>query len=130
MAFNDLKKGDKLFVVNQGYSFGIRIEEHIIEEITEAYGGEYFAFKLDDTTTAYIYKDCINDDKCSFYFVNKNDAQEYFLKKYPDVYNGFIVKAAQYLKIYNECIGALDNMSKEQDNIETELILNGYNLEN
>ena len=130
MTFNELKKGDKVFIVNFGDSFGIRIEEHIIKEITKAYGGEYFAFKLDDTSTAYICKECINDDKYDFYFVNKNDAQEYFLKKYSDVYSSLIVKAAQHLKFYNECVGTMDNMSKEKDNIETELILNGYNLEN
>ena len=32
MTFNDLKKENKLFVVNQGDSFGMRIEEHIIND--------------------------------------------------------------------------------------------------
>lgn len=81
MNFKDLKIGDKLYVVNEGIDFGIRLEEHAIEEIIDAYGGECLAFKLDDTCTAYIYKTLFENDKCGIYFVNKADAQQYFLKK-------------------------------------------------
>jgi len=130
MTFKDLKKGDKLYVVNEGLDFGIRVEEHVIEEITEAYGGEYIAFKLDDTCTAYIYENNIEDDKCGVYFANKKDAQKYFLKKEHEIYCTLVGKASKYLRQYNNLVEIMDNISKERDNIETELILNGSNLEN
>ena len=129
MNFKDLKIGDKLYVVNEGIDFGIRLEEHVIEEIIEAYGGEYLAFKLDDTCTAYIYKTLFKHDKCGIYFVNKADAQQYFLKKGQDVYFDLVKKAANALKEYNTYIEIMNNISKERDNTEQDLILNGYNLE-
>lgn len=130
MKFKDLKKGDKLYVVNEGLDFGIMVEEHVIEGITEVYGGEYIAIKLDDTCTAYIYKTLFESDKCGIYFINKADAQQYFLKKEKDVYCDLIKKAANALNEYNKCIEIINNISKERDNTEQDLILNGYNLEN
>lgn len=129
MNFKDLKIGDKLYVVNEGSNFGIRLEEHAIEEIIEAYGSEYLAFKLDDTCTAYIYKTFFEDDKCGIYFVNKAEAQQYFLKKEQDIYCDLIKKSANALKEYNTYVEIINNISKERDNIEQDLILNGYNLE-
>lgn len=130
MTFKELKKGDKLYVVNEGLDFGIRLEEHVIEEITEAYGGEYLAFKLDDTCTAYIYYTLFEGDKCGVYFTNKKDAQKYFLKKEHEIYCTLVGKASKYLRNYNNCVEIMNNISNERDRIEEEMILDGSNLEN
>lgn len=128
MTFNDLKKENKLFVVNQGDSFGMRIEEHIINDIKfDELGMKLF---MDDTSVVYVDKSILNSNKCGCCFLDKKDAQENFLKKYINVYSDFVHKASKHLKKYNDCVEIMNNMSKEKEDIETELILNGSNLEN
>lgn len=128
MNFKDLKIGDKLYVVNQGDSFGMRIEEHIINDIKfDELGMKLF---MDDTSVVYVDKSVLNSNKCGCCFLDKKDAQKNFLKKYINVYSDFVHKASKHLKKYNDCVEIMNNISKEKDNIETELILNGSNLEN
>lgn len=121
MTFKELKEGDKLYIVNEGKDFGIRIEEHEIKKITSEYGDT--VLKLDDTTSAYIDEILANTDKCGFYFINREDAEEYFLKKFNDVYYTLIARAAEYFKKYNRCVDIMNNISLIKDEIETDRIL-------
>lgn len=127
-TFKDLKIGDKLYIVNEGESFGIRIEEPTIIGITHECGDLVLEFEgglhgwIDETQE--------NLKKCGFYFANLKDAQEYYLKKEHEIYCSLVGKAAKYLKKYNDIVEIMNNISEERDRIETELILNGSNLEN
>lgn len=127
-TFKDLKVGDKLFIVNEGESFGIRIESPTITGIKYEYGS--LVFELDDGLHGYLDKSQENLKRCGFYFANLKDAQEYYLEKEYEIYCSLVGKAAKYLKKYNDIIEIMNNISEEREKIETELIINGRNLEN
>ena len=128
MNFKDLKIGDKLYVVNKGADFGIRLETHVVESI-EVYD-TYKYLNLDDSGGLMVDDTCKNSDNIGFFFTNLEKAQKFYLKEEQEVYCSLIGKASKYLRQYNNLVEIMDNISKERDNIETELILNGSNLEN
>ena len=128
MKFKDLKEGDKIYVVNKGSDFGIRLETHVVESI-EVYD-TYKYINLDDSGVLMVDDACKDSDNISFIFTNLEKAQKFYLKEEHEVYCSLIGKASKYLRQYNNLVEIMDNISKERDNIETELILNGSNLEN
>lgn len=126
-TFKDLKVGDKLFIVNEGSSFGIRIESPTIIGIKHEYGD--LVFELDDGLHGYLNESQENLKRCGFYFANLEEAQRTYLEKEHEIYCSLVGKAAKYLKKYNDVVEIMNNISEERDRIETELILNGSNLE-
>jgi hypothetical protein len=128
MTFKDLKEGDNIFVVNEGEDFGIRIEKHEIIKFTQ--DSLTIELTLDDSSLLFIDKSLAEKERCSFYFTNLKDAMVYFLEREVETYSSFVRKAAKYLKKYNDCVEIMDSISNERDRVETELVLNGYNLEN
>ena len=138
MNFKDVKEGDKIYIVNEGTDFGIRLETHEIKSIVEKerinnvtkekYITKYFY--LDDGTSFTVDLEFYYDDtNIGFIFADKVKAQKFFLKKEQDIYCDLIKKAKNALKTYNECIELMNNISMQRDKIEQDLILNGYNLE-
>ena len=127
MKFKDLKEGDKIYVVNKGADFGIRLEIHVVESI-EVYD-TYKYLNLDDSGGLMVDDRCKDLDNIGFFFTNLEKAQKFYLKEEHEVYCSLIGKASKYLKQYNDLVEIMNNISKERDNIETELILNGSNLE-
>lgn len=128
MKFKDLKEGDNIYVVNKGVDFGIRLETHVVESI-EVYD-TYKYLNLDDSGGLMVDDTCKDSDNIGFIFTNLEKAQKFYLKEEHEVYCSLIGKASKYLRQYNDLVEIMDNISKERDNIETELILNGSNLEN
>ena len=129
MNFKDLKEGDEIYIVNEGIGFGIRLETHKIESIIikEEYNQEYFY--LDDGTSFIVDLDFNKINSQGFIFSDKVKAQKYFLMKQPQVYSTLIGKAAGKLKQYNDLVEIMNNISEQKDEIEQDLILNGYTLE-
>lgn len=132
MTFKDLKIGDKVFVVNEEKTtfgrktFGIKIETRTIKKTFYECDDLVLVF---DEGFGYIDKTCENSKEYMPYFVNLQDAQKHFLKKEPEVYSSLVGEAAKYLKKYNDIVEIMNNISEERDKIETELIINGSNLE-
>lgn len=128
MKFKDLKEGDNIYVVNTGADFGIRIETHVVESI-KVYD-TYKYLNLDDTSRLMVEEAFKNSDRLGFFFTDIEKAQKYYLEKEHEIYCSLVGKATKYLKKYNDIVEIMNNISEERDRIETELILNGSNLEN
>lgn len=130
IKFKDLKKGDEVYVVNEGEDFGVRLETHKVEMVVkkEEYNQDHI--HLDDGTAFIVDWDFNEIDSQGFIFTNKIKAQKHFLNKVHDVYCKLVGTAAKRLRQYNQCVEIMNNISEERDRIETELILNGSNLEN
>ena len=127
-TFKDLKVGDKIYILNEGESFGIRIESPTIIDITHECGD--LVLEFEDGLHGWIDEKQENMKRCGFYFANLEEAQKSYLKKEHEIYCSLVGKAAKYLKKYNDIVEIMNNISEERDKIETELILNGNNLEN
>lgn len=127
ITFKDLNIGDNLYVVNKGAEFGLRIETHKI--VNKDYDCGYLELKLDDTNSVYIDELSFDSSRCGFLFTNINDAKTFFLQTYNSVYSELVGKAAKYLKKYNDIVEIMNDISEEREQIETELIIYGNNLE-
>ena len=128
MKFKDLKEGDKIYVVNKGADFGIRLEIHVVESI-EVYD-TYKYLNLDDAGGLMVDDACKDSDNIGFFFTNLEKAQKFYLKEEHEVYCSLIGKASKYLRQYNNLVEIMNNISNERDRIEEEMILNGSYLEN
>lgn len=126
-TFNDLNVGDKIFIVNEGEPFGIRIETPTITE--KKYECDDLVLEFDDGLHGWIDVSLQNSDRCGFYFANLQDAQEYYMQRVDNVYSKMMEKAAKAIKKYGELVVSMNNVSKERDNIKMEMIKNGCNLE-
>ena len=127
MKFKDLKEGDNIYVVNKGDDFGIRLETHVVESI-EVYD-TYKYLSLDDSCGLMVDDACKDLDNIGFFFTNIEKAQKFYLKEEHEVYCSLIGKASKYLRKYNNLVEIMNNISEQRDEIEQDLILNGYTLE-
>jgi hypothetical protein len=127
MKFKDLKEGDNIYVVNKGSDFGIRLETHVVESI-EVYD-TYKYLNLDDSGGLMVDDACKDLDNIGFFFTNLEKAQKSYLKEEHEVYCSLIGKASKYLRQYNNLVEIMNNISEQRDEIEQDLILNGYTLE-
>lgn len=127
MKFKDLKEGDNIYVVNKGDDFGIRLETHVVESI-EVYD-TYKYLNIDDSGGLIVDDTCKDLDSIDFFFTNLKKAQKFYLKEEHEVYCSLIGKASKYLRKYNNLVEIMNNISEQRDEIEQDLILNGYTLE-
>lgn len=117
-TFKELKKGDKIFIVNEGEMFGLRIEVHKIISIEKDKLKFVTNIKLDDTSIISIYDSLLSKTTMGFYFTNLEEAEAFFLEKSVDTYVKYMGKAAGYLAEYNRCVEIVDQMNKEIEKIK------------